>query len=304
MVLGGVVVAGFLCGGWVFFQTVRGLLADFAFLIVPAGAMAAVGVAAVIGWKTGLLRRWSRTRVAMVTLALVLLALVALAGGWIVRGTLDAGRGAPCPQCAVDEYVWAVLNDPPRLRNFLCADRRDELAAEADAWRGSYRAALDRWALVARLDVAAADDQVNDKTATVSMPVQHTHEHRWQDGGGVASRKQLSWRFDVVDDGGWRVCRVELPDVCAQVILCGGPESVKPSMAPTPSPSFRPWSQWDERVRWECFPDAGVWQRPGCASPPNDWSQPGPHYCAPSFPRMLRDPQKAAHCRELGWNVA
>lgn len=306
VILGAAALAGLVCCGWVAVQFAGSLLADFTFFVAPPGVMALVAVAAVLGWITGVLRRWSKTRVALVALALIVATPAAILGGWIIKGTLDAGKGALCPTCAIDEYIWNVLDEPIRLRNALCADRRDELDQQARSWRDTYHAALNRWQLTARLDIAApTHKEVNENRANVTMPVAHTHDNHWRIGG-IASRKEVPWHFELVNDNGWRVCAVTLPNVCTQLTICDGPPPTPSPTTATPSPASTPsvqasWRVWDNRVSWWCTDDAGTLKRQDCPTPPSDWVQPGPWQCAPEYP--FRTPQTTTWCRQLGWNV-
>lgn len=297
-------VAALVCGMWVFYATFASIAADLAFFLLPVAFIVATVVLAVVGWKTGILKRWPKARILLATAVLVVVAPVVGFGGWVAKVTVEAGKGAACPQCAVDRYLALVLDDSERLRNVLCGDRRDELARQAVAWRETYDAALTRWNLVGRLEAAPAEETIDGTRASVTMPVLHVHESDWQSGSAVRSSVAVPWRFGLIEDNGWRVCSVTLPEVCQDLIKCDGPQPSASALAPLPSPSFRPWSEWDTRVRWECFADAGVYARPDCPSPPTGWTQPGPAYCAPSFPSMLRNPEQVTHCRRLGWEVS
>lgn len=296
--VGALGLVGLVCCGWISYQALTGLLAPFAFFLLPIAVMAMIALAAVVGWKTGLLRRFRISHVILATLALVVAAPVVLFGGWAAKGTIDAGKGAPCPTCAVSEYLWNVMDDPIRLRNFLCQDRRDELASQAQQWRSAYQSALDLWQETLELESTVGQDHINGDTATVTTPVIHIHRNHWSKGNEVVSSKQVPWHFDLVNEDGWRVCAVQVPDVCTQLIHCDQAAAIPPA-SPTPQTS---WKVWDTRVSWWCTDDAGPLRKKTCPPPPADWVQPGPWQCAPDY-GITRTTQTIQWCRAQGWNI-
>jgi hypothetical protein len=223
-----------------------------------------------------------------------------LATQWFVKATLDAGTGSSCPGCAVDDYfaygpLAALGGDDLKFQRTLCRHYRDQLHEQAERFAKTYLEAAHRWNVSPVLGHGAMDGDkpkdIRGGKASITVDVTHSHDAA---GGNVVSRKVVTWHFEVVDDDGWRVCSVQLPDVCRDLIVCIGPRSLTPSAAPS-------HKGWDMRVPYRCLPD-----RPyhdlvkDCPTPPADWIQPGPYYCAPDQPFGIPTGRKD-ECATLGW---
>lgn len=246
-----------------------------------------------------------RRRVALgIGLAVVVLCVgvpMAVVSQWFIKGTLEAGTGSACPACAVDDYLGygplATLGgDDISFTRTLCRANRDRLHEQAIQFSKTYLAAARKWNVTPVLSHGAMDgdepENARDGKASITVTVTHSHE---VPGGTVISGRQVTWRFDAVDENGWRVCAVEQPDVCRDLIDCNGP-------APAASASATPGKVWDTRVPYRCLPDKPYRDlEKDCPTPPPDWAQPGPYYCAPDQPLGI-PATRQKECAARGWS--
>lgn len=246
----------------------------------------------------GPFRSWRTLRLALVPATLVVI-LVAVAAWWFVKPlvseTLQAGQGAPCPKCAADDYIrngplGTLGGDDLLFERSLCHNERDKLKRQAHDFANAYRAAAQRYNTSPRLEIGVGTENVNGDKALLAMPITHNLERL---GGIIDARHKHTWQFEVVNENGWRVCNVTMPDVCADLVNCEGPAT-----QPTATPSAR---TWDIRVPYRCLPDKPYHDlAKDCGQPPADWIQPGPYYCAPDQPWGIDNLHKE-ECARLGW---
>jgi hypothetical protein len=159
-------------------------------------------------------------------------------GRYLVAPTLEAGKGADCPACAVDEWFhdgpWGPLGgDDIAVANVLCASRRDELRAQLREMNAVYQAAAQRWGVTPRLTAGVvrhgdSPQEMADGHVSIVVPVRKVHE---LPEGGRRSAHERDWTFDIVEEGGWRICGISHPPLCDDMILCAGPPPSTPARA-------------------------------------------------------------------------
>lgn len=182
----------------------------------------------------GIVKRRKRFRLFLVALVvfglLILVVPVWYLGKFLVAPTLEAGKGAACPACAIDEYFHdgpfgPLGGDDLAIANVLCSKRKSELMADIRQMANTYKAAAAKWGVSVRMEpgVTSGDtaEEMADGKVTVHVPVRKEHE---KPGGVIASTFTLDWTFEVVEESGWRICAVTHPDVCTQMIRCEGPQ--------------------------------------------------------------------------------
>jgi hypothetical protein len=134
---------------------------------------------------------------------------------WVLRETIEAGRGAPSPDAAADDYLMSLgYNTEDGLLPILDNDHQDDLLAE---WH-AYRKAMDSTTPPpSRLDFGplAVGPKVGGQVE-VTTDVSATW---WgTDGRALAySSDEHTWRFQTREDNGWQVVSVEAP-----AWWCGG----------------------------------------------------------------------------------
>jgi hypothetical protein len=189
-------------------------------------------------------RRPGRRRWLFVVLPLVaLVCAVGVVPAWylgrfLVAPTIEAGRGADCPGCAVDELLregpfgslggTGMAGDDVDVLNVLCGKRKDELRAQLRELAGTYLAAAAQWGVTPELTagvVISGDSpaDMEDGHVVITVPIRHLHG---RGGFSVSSDHETQWTFEVIEDDGWRVCAIGHPPVCEAMIRCEGyPES-------------------------------------------------------------------------------
>lgn len=160
---------------------------------------------------------------------------------WVIRQTLQAGRGLPSPDAAADAYLLALSYDQEDgLLPLLDEDHRDELVAQWRAYRDAMKATdpppfkLDYGSL--------AVGPIRGGRAEVRVDVRATWWDTDDNGrvGGWTGTAH-TWVIEAHDVDGWRVSRVDAPAWCGVYVLrCG--QSAEPSAgassgSPDPSPS-------------------------------------------------------------------
>jgi hypothetical protein len=131
---------------------------------------------------------------------------------WALRKTIEAGKGAPTPDAAADEYLMGLsYGTEDGLLPMLDHGHQDELLAE---WR-QYRHAMDQTTpKPSRLDYGSLTvGPINDGRAGVAVDVYATW---WGTDGGASgySSQKRTWRFQARDDDGWRLVAVDAPAWC------------------------------------------------------------------------------------------
>ena len=161
-------------------------------------------------WTVG--RRW----LAFVLLPTLLICcggtIVGIPVAWALRKTIEAGKGAPTPDAAADEYLMGLsYGTEDGLLPMLDHGHQDELLAE---WR-QYRHAMDQTTpKPSRLDYGSLTvGPINDGRAGVAVDVYATW---WGTDGGASgySSQKRTWRFQARDDDGWRLVAVDAPAWC------------------------------------------------------------------------------------------
>lgn len=164
-----------------------------------------------VSWPVG--RRWS--------VFVLLPALLICCGGtvfgvplaWVLRGAVEAGRGAPSPDAAADSYLMALgYNSEDGLLPLLDNDRQDELLGQWRAYREAMNGTTPPPAKLeyGSLTVGPVVHDLADVTTDVSATWWNV------DGRALAySSKAYSWQFRTrEDDNGWHVLSVTAPDWC------------------------------------------------------------------------------------------
>jgi hypothetical protein len=168
-------------------------------------------------WSTR--RRW---------LVLVLLpSLLCCCGGgvigvpvvWFLRETESAGKGAPAPDAAADDYLMALgYGQEEGLLPLLDDEHQDELLSQ---WR-DYRAAMQGTdPPPARFDFAGLKvGPIEHGRAEVTTDVRAAW---WitEDNGRISmyDSEAFTWRIETREDDGWRVTKVEAPVWCGGYVL-------------------------------------------------------------------------------------
>jgi hypothetical protein len=181
--------------------------------------------------------------------ALRLLAVAAVLVCAVPAGTfwtfaVDHGpSGAGCPECAVVAYLgygpidgWG--RDDLRFDRLLCDSRRRALRAQAERLADAVKAATTSAGLGLLHAETGPDSQVTTTgtraTVSTSVALMFTVTDPARGGGPTYFRVNTPrWTFDLVSDDGWRVCRVDAPDLCATALRC----TPAPIPSSTPSPS-------------------------------------------------------------------
>jgi hypothetical protein len=152
--------------------------------------------------------------------------------------TIEAGRGADCPVCAVDELLrqgplgslggTALAGDDIAVLNVLCDSRKAQLREQLTEFTETYLTAAARWGVTPELTagvVISGDSPADmaDGHVLITVPVRHVHG---RGGFAVSSDHETQWTFEVIENDGWRVCAIGHPPVCGSMIRCeGAPES-------------------------------------------------------------------------------
>jgi hypothetical protein len=193
-------------------------------------------------------RTWS-TRRRLVFLGWLPLALALCCGGtvavpvlWAVQETVDAGRGAPSPDAAANEYLMRLsYGQDEGLLPLLDDQHQGRLIKQ---WRAYRNAMLSARPPASRLVFGTLDaEAAKDDRAIVRADVQAMWLDTDEAGrlGGYSS-PPLTWVIETRQDDGWRVARVEAPPWCGDggyVLRCHDeqPPPVPPAAAPSASPS-------------------------------------------------------------------
>jgi hypothetical protein len=142
---------------------------------------------------------------------------------WVLRMTIEAGRGAPSPDAAANDYLMALgYANEEGLLAVLDNDHQGELL---DQWRAYRDAMKGTDPPPSRLDFGTLTvGPIVDGRADVSTDVQATW---WgTNGGGTAyNSESLTWRFKTREDNGWQVAAVEPPAWCGGYVradACAG----------------------------------------------------------------------------------
>jgi hypothetical protein len=247
-------VLGVVARRWLWIVIVVGLAA---FASLPIGAILGwlspvAGVHQTLAFTFGLWLTLAAAGVAVVALAdqrpsrratlatLGALSLVLLCGIPVSAFGLFAVErgptGADCPECAVTTYLASAPfagygSDQLTFGRVLCDGRRDDLQRQADLMARDARAVSSSWQKVSSRDeLVSVDGAKATVTARVSLDVE-AGQH--QSAGVTTWRYDLgSWTFAVVEDDGWRICAVDAPRLCSEVLNCDAPVPT-PSVSPT-----------------------------------------------------------------------
>ncbi|GIH11819.1 hypothetical protein Rhe02_98860 [Rhizocola hellebori] len=146
---------------------------------------------------------------------------------WFVGGTLAAGQGAASPSLAVLDYfqdtpVGGPLAGDEIEVNLFCDRNQDALHRQVlDLVKAAKRVevpgkiAFDRAEEHPSAGVEAIDDDRATYTTKASWnyaninPARRPGEWMWWQSA------YQDWTFHLVNDNGWRVCKVDPPDPCA-----------------------------------------------------------------------------------------
>jgi hypothetical protein len=201
-----------------------------------------------------------KVAVLVLVVPLVLCGLPVVAGvAWylhrfLVVPTIEAGRGADCPACALDE----MLRDGPlgggdgddlAVADVLCGERRTELRAQLRDFAAGYQEVADRhgitWSMQAGVVIEGdSPEEMADGHVVIRVPVRVSHERADRPGVYTAIYTR-EWTVTVVEDGGagWRVCGIEHPAVC-EVLRCGLPSPGSSPAVPAGGRAKASWSLW------------------------------------------------------------
>jgi hypothetical protein len=159
---------------------------------------------------------------------------------WSLRETIAAGRGAPTPDAAANEYLMRLsYGDGEGLLPLLDDDRQHDLESQ---WR-DYRAAMRSTSPPPlRLDFSPLElGQTGSGRAQVSADVQAVWSDVGADGRTVGySSSPRTWVIETREDDGWRVFQVSAPPWCGSggyVPRCGARATAPPAVTPSPMPS-------------------------------------------------------------------
>lgn len=165
-------------------------------------------------------RSW-RVRAAVVT-AVACAACLAVPAGWAVVRTVDAGQGEETPIAAANAYLLATFQagGGTGVDRCLCDAHRSELLRQVDRMRDEVAASG------ADIKIEAADWTEGDPSGTVSARVNFRFTYVDPANGRVTFIKGTSheWRFKTKKErgiqGGWKVCRVDAPELCGNHLRC------------------------------------------------------------------------------------
>ncbi|MEV6306100.1 hypothetical protein AB0M02_42275 [Actinoplanes sp. NPDC051861] len=168
---------------------------------------------------------------------------------WLLRETVEAGRGAPAPVAAADEYLVRLsYGDEDGLLPVL-DDEQDHLLEQ---WRGYLAAMRSTDPAPFGLDLNIVDPgSPSGDHATVRIDVQAVW---WDTDGGGASYKSKprTWVIETREDDGWRVTRVDAPPWCGTggyLPECGNNPAPAPTATPSDPPSPDPLQHPREMLR-------------------------------------------------------
>jgi hypothetical protein len=247
-------VGGSVARRWPWLAAVIG---GTALISVPVGAMLgwlspAVGLPGALAftlalWATLVLAGFAVTvvvdlrptwRITLATFGAVgALLLCGVPAGALWTFGVDHGvSGAACPECAVTAYLSAApfaafAHDDLTFDRVLCDGRRGELQRQADVMARDVQAVGETWRKVSSADEqVTADGDRATVTARVSLDIgvdgtQMTGVTTWRHDWGA-------WTFTVVEDAGWRVCGVDAPQLCGEILNCER-STPTPSASPT-----------------------------------------------------------------------
>jgi hypothetical protein len=179
-------------------------------------------------WESRRLTRLSGWSVRRRYVVLVLLpALLCCCGGGVVgvpatlllRETVKAGKGAPTPDAAANDYLMSLgYNQQEGLLPLLDDEHQGVLLAQ---WK-AYRADMDRTdPPPAKLEFGALTvGPVADGRAEVSASVSASWASTDDNGRLQLYQSQAyQWRIETRDDDGWRVSVVHAPAWCGGYVL-------------------------------------------------------------------------------------
>jgi hypothetical protein len=197
--------------------------------------------------------------------------LVGVPALWLVRSTVEAGKGAASPVAAADAYLVALgYNQREGLLPLLHDDTQEELLRQWDELRTAM-AATDGWGAPNVLNVEDLDEgPVADGRATVEAGVSASWWGRGGTAGTSVKSETLRWRIVTREDDGWRVAKVEPPPWCGPggyVVRCPGDQA--PSVPPSASASPPADPQQHLRDMLPCGPNDPFRDMPGRSSCPS-----------------------------------
>ncbi|MBB4747159.1 hypothetical protein [Actinoplanes lobatus] len=157
---------------------------------------------------------------------------------WFARVTVEAGKGAPSPEAAADEYLIRLsYNDPDGLLPLLDDGGQERLLSQ---WRTYQDAMRSTDPPPTRLDIKSLrSGPVVDGRAEVRAEVQAVWWGADDNGrlGGYSSSPR-TWVIKTRNDDGWRVAGIDAPPWCGTggyVPRYEGAGDGEPSAAPVPA---------------------------------------------------------------------
>lgn len=181
-----------------------------------------------VGRTRGRVGRWKFALLGVVLVVAVCLGVpAALVVNWLVKGTLEAGKGAASPTLAVQAYFLntpiggALAGDEVEV-NLFCDGREDqlhqqtlELVKAAKRVELVDRIAFDKAEEHPSAGVEAVDGDRATYTTQANWHYLNTNPQRKAGEWLYWSSAYQDWSFELVSDNGWRVCGVTAPDPCA-----------------------------------------------------------------------------------------
>jgi hypothetical protein len=143
---------------------------------------------------------------------------------WVLRITLEASRGAPSPDAAVNSYLMALSYDNDEgLVVVLDNHHQDELLRQ---WRAYRNAMKHTDPAPSKLEIGPLTLSNTTKdhatvTADVAATWWNTDTNGRQDGYRSSAH---TWRFTTHEDNGWLIDSVQAPAWCGTYVVmtrCG-----------------------------------------------------------------------------------
>lgn len=123
----------------------------------------------------------------------------------------------------------------------LCSPRRAELHAQANGFSRDAQAAtrVSGNSFVKAQTVAGGQTSVTGDQATtvVGVTLEFSPVQRQAGDPLVYRSAPHIWTFHLVRDHGWRVCQVDAPALCTDVLTCSAPSAPIPNRGGSPEPS-------------------------------------------------------------------
>ena len=174
--------------------------------------------------ETTSLHRPARRRGPLVAVAVITSMLIfccappaLVAGAWFVRGTLEASKGEPYPETAIQSFMWDVFDtwgSRDDSVNVICGKRSDEVNRQIDAYRAQLDAYAKKWDLSWRFNLGPTKSTETDEdSSTIVENIQLELHGRDINGREFTQDIMDPWTFKLIKQSwvpslspGWKVC--------------------------------------------------------------------------------------------------